>query len=260
MRFFSHIIAILFLAAPSYTVSAQLRMVSKEKLAGVADPRLSPDSSSLQFETRHIVADAMNEDDEPAAFSYRFTNVGKETLTIRRLVSTCSCATAMASASVVNPGASAEIIVRYDPQGHPGKFERKVFVYTREGNDPSAVLRLSVDVSSGADLSREWPVQMGSIRLRRAEVSFVKGKKAVEKMRFINLSRKPLELACESMFLPECLSFSAEPKVVQAGGEGEIVITYDPSKGESQEIMKLILRGLSVPPSKSTITIYCKTE
>ena len=168
------------------TAAAQLRMVSKEKLEQVSDPSHSADSAFLAFDTRHIVAEPMNEDDASKTFVYRFTNVGSETMQIKRLVSSCSCAAAVCTVKEVAPGASAEISVRYNPAGHPGKFERKVFVYTQDGNDPSAVLKLSVDVSAGSDLSGEWPVQMGSIRLRRSEVTFRAGEKAVETLRFIN--------------------------------------------------------------------------
>ena len=55
----------LILVISSQAVFAQLRMVSKEKLASVSDPRLSTDSAAMRFETRHIVADPMTEEDEP---------------------------------------------------------------------------------------------------------------------------------------------------------------------------------------------------
>ena len=74
------------------TADAQLRMVSREKLQEVANPALSADSASLSFEQKHIIAEPMNEDDVPKTFVYRFTNIGKETVAIKRLVSTCSCA------------------------------------------------------------------------------------------------------------------------------------------------------------------------
>ena len=260
MKLFRLISVSLILVISSQAVFAQLRMVSKEKLASVSDPRLSTDSAAMRFETRHIVADPMTEEDEPHTYVYRFMNVGTETLAITRLVSTCSCLTATASSFSVASGDSAEIIVRYDPKGHPGKFERKIFVYTREGDDPSAVLKLSAEVSTGTDKSREWPVQMGKIRMRRSEVTFVKGQKAVEKMRFINLGPAPVELECETMFLPQPLSFRTDPKIVPSGGEGEIVISYDPSKGRLEDAVKIILKGLGLPPSQSSIKVYCKTE
>lgn len=240
------------------TADAQLRMVSREKLQEVANPALSADSASLSFEQKHIIAEPMNEDDAPKTFVYRFTNIGKETLAIKRLVSTCSCASAICQAKEVAPGASVEISVIYNPKGHPGRFERKIFVYTQDGNAPAAVLRLSVEVSTGADLSQEWPVQMGCIRLRRSEVAFSAGAKGVEHLRFINLSGKPLVLQCEEPFLPDCLSFRTEPAVVEDGAEGVIVISYDPSLPGARETMNVILKGLGLPPAKSSITVRIK--
>mgnify|MGYP003306341537 CR=1 FL=1 len=91
------------------------------------------------------------------------------------------------------------------------------------------------------------------IRLRRSSVEFLQGEKAVEKLRFINLSGKPLQLQCEGAFLPECLSFSVD--MVEEGKEGEIVISYDPSKPGAREQMKVILKGLGLAPTKATITV-----
>ena len=248
------IIAVLHVAVlMTATASAQIRIIPREKVEAVSNPRLSADSASLAFETRHIVAEPMTEDDAPETFIYRFENVGDKDVDIIRLVSTCSCASATCSVKSVAPGASAEISVKYYPKGHPGRFERKVFVYTQEGNDPSAVLRLSVDVASGSDRSVEWPFQMGGIRLRRNEVTFAQGKKAVETISFINLTGKSLTLECETMFLPECFCFSSDP--VENGAEGTITITYDPAKPGVRDNVKLILKGLGLPPSQSSITI-----
>ena len=240
------------------TADAQLRMVSREKLQEVANPALSADSASLSFEQKHIIAEPMDEDDAPKTFVYRFTNIGKETVAIKRLVSSCSCASAVCTVKDVAPGASAEISVTYNPKGHPGKFERKVFVYTQDGNAPAAVLKLSVEVATGSDLSHEWPVQMGCIRLRRSEITFAAGTKAVEQLRFINLSGKSLALQCEDSFLPECLSFRSEPAVVEDGAEGVIVISYDQSLPGVRESINVILKGLGLPPTKSSITVRIK--
>ena len=235
--------------------SAQIRIVSQDRLEEGSSPRLSADSAYLRFDVTHIAADPMNEDDSPQTYEYAFTNEGLETLHIERLVSTCSCASATCSVKDVEPGQRAEVRVRYNPKGHPGRFERKVFVYTQKGNAPAAVLRLSVDVSSGAGLSAEWPVQMGPIRLRRSEVSFEGVGKAVETIRFKNVGEKPVELQCETAFLPECLEFSTVPETLQPGAEGRIRIAFDPSRPGIRETMKIILKSLGLPPSKSTITV-----
>ena len=250
------IISIWALAA--MMASAQMRIIPREKVDEVSNPRLSEDSASVAFDVMHIIADPMNEDDAPKNFVYTLKNVGKETLEIVRLVSTCSCATATCPARYVAPGESAQINVRYNPKGHPGRFERKIFVYTQEGNSPAAVLKLTVDVSNGSDHAVLWPIQMGGIRLRTTEVTFTQGKKAVETISFINVSGKPLRLECETAFMPACLSFSCEQ--VENGKEGVMQITYDPSKPGARESLKLILKGLGLPPSKSSITVICHPE
>lgn len=233
---------------------AQIRIIPKEKVEAVSSPRLSRDSSALCFETKHVIAEPMNEDDEPMTFCYGFRNVSERNVNISRLVSTCSCASASVDKMMVAPGESAVISVKYSPKGHPGKFERKVFVYTGD-EEPSAVLKLTVDVENGGELSDEWPVQMGRIRLRRSEVTFRRGERSVEKLRFINVSDYPVSLKCDTDFLPGCISFRTEPETVGSGMEGEVVLSYDPDKNGARDVMKLIVRGLGVPPSKSSITI-----
>ena len=42
-------------------VHAQIKVLPREKLEAVANPRLSPDSASLQFDVRKIIAEPMNE-------------------------------------------------------------------------------------------------------------------------------------------------------------------------------------------------------
>lgn len=260
MKLGRHILAVSITLLAGTPAFSQLRILPREKVESVANPRLSRDSAALAFDTRHIIADPMSEDDAPRTFVYSFCNAGKEPLVIKRLVSSCSCAAAVAVKQELEPGESSEIRVTYNPKGHPGRFERKIFVYTEGEDDPAAILRLSVDVSNGTDMSREWPVQMGPVRLRRQEVIFAEGVKAAEKMRFINLSGKPLTLSCEEAFLPECLSFRTEPVTVADGEEGQMVISYDPSASGAQETMKVILKGLGLPPSKATITVKVTKE
>ena len=245
-------------ALVAMSASAQMRIIPRDKVEAVSNPRLSADSATVLFDTKHIIADPMNEDDAPKNFTYTFKNVGEKTVEIVRLVSTCSCATATCSVKTVEPGASAKINVRYNPKGHPGSFERRVFVYTQEGNRPAAVLRLSVNVSNGADHATLWPIQMGGIRLRTTEVTFTQGKKSVETISFLNLSGRTLKMECETAFLPACLTFSSEE--VPNGSEGSMQISYDPTKPGERETFKLILKGLGLPPSKSTITVSCHPE
>ena len=61
---------------------AQLKLVSKGKLQSVNSPKLSKDSASLGFVTKHIIAEPMSEDDVPKTFTFEFVNQGRGKLEI----------------------------------------------------------------------------------------------------------------------------------------------------------------------------------
>ena len=244
-----------FAACLAICAQAQIMIVPREKLDAVNNPRLSKDAASLKFETVFIEAEPMGEDDGIKTFVYPFENIGKDTISVKRLVSTCSCASAICNVSQLLPGESAEVVVKYNPKGHPGKFERKIFLYTDDTPSPAAILRLSVNVDRGTDLAGLYPVGMGNIRMRTKEISVENGVRSTVRCVFVNVSGKPLKLEYEKAMLPACMSVRTEPEIVSGGQEGEIVITYDPSKGAARPKMPIMLKGLGVPPSQSTITV-----
>lgn len=233
---------------------AQIRLVSKEKLKSVNSPELSRDSASLGFVTRHIVAEPMSENDAPQTYVFEFANIGHRKMEISRIVSTCSCAQAVCTKKVVAPGEKAEIRVTYNPKGHPGRFERKIFVYTIDETVPAAVLRLSVNVENSLDIAGQYPLSMGKIRLKSAAVRFEDGVSDVRKIKFINVSGMVLRFDCDRTFLPDCLIFYAPP--TRPLEEAEMVVRYDSAKPGSREKMSIFLNDLGVPPSQSALTVY----
>jgi hypothetical protein len=254
MRISGIILAVLLAFGVMPQAGAQLKLVSKEKLQSVNSPQLSKDSASLSFVTRHIVAERMSEEDAPKTYTFEFTNAGSSKIEIKRLVSTCSCAQAICLKRTVAPGEKASVEVTYNPKGHPGKFERKVFVYTQDGDVPAAVLKLSVDVENNLDISGQYPISMGKIRLRRKVVRFKEGTDAVEKLRFVNVSGRVLRFDCDRAFLPECIKFYAPP--TRPLEEAEMVVRYDSTKPGVKEKLTIFLNDLGLPPSQSSLTVY----
>lgn len=255
MRYPAIISLICALSMYAIPAQAQIKVLPREALEAVNSPRLSADSSSFAFDARHIKAGMMNEDDAPRTFKVEMINVSDQPIKVLRLQTTCSCVSANLGQSTLNPGEKTQMTVRYDPKGHWGKFEHKVFVYTQPGNAPASEIKLSVEVSSSADKAGLYHVQMGSIGLRTAEVTFAKGKKGTEILNFINLSEKPLKLECEEMFLPDYLKFEVLPQIVKPGAEARIVITYEPATEPTRNEVPLILKGIGTTPAKSTIKI-----
>lgn len=240
-------------------VSAQVHIISREKLDSVSNPKLAPDASALEFDTMHIKAEPMNEDDRPESFVYTFRNVSDRTLNINRVVSTCSCAPARCDKEALGPGETAKVTVTYHPKGHPGSFQRRIFLYTDDNRQPSAILKLSVKVSSSPDRSAQYPADMGKVRFRSREVRVRQDVRSVERLVFINVSDSPLSLRCEDMLLPGCLEFRTEPETVEPDCEGQVVITFDPSEYKpGRKELQVILKDLGLPPSQSSIKVIVK--
>ncbi len=255
MRITAIIFLFCVLGLSSTDIRAQIRILPKERLEAVDSPKLSRDSAALKFDTRYIKAAALKEDASPETFTFVMTNAGREVIDVRRLTTTCSCVSASVGQNVLKPGESTSVKVRYNPKGHIGRFEHKVFVYTQPGNDPAAILRLNVEVEGGSDISGIYQVRMGNIALRSTDVRFSRDTKGVEVLKYVNLSGRDMKLECEEMFLPDCISFETIPEILGDGQEGEIRISYDPSRGKPLELIPLILRNLGVSPSRSTINI-----
>ena len=246
---------ILMAILTTLSVQAQMVIVPREKLEAMHNPKLTAASLAMKFETMYIKANPMGEDDGVQTFTYPFTNVGEDTLKIRNMVAGCTCTVPFCHKTTVAPGESSEIIVKYNPKGHPGRFERRIMVYADQDETPTAILRLYVEVDRGGDLSGLYPIAMGNIRVRRNQVTFQSGRKAVEKCPFVNVSGKEFTLVCESPLLPACLSVRTVPEILQPGQEGEIVITYNPEKGGQRPKMPVIFKGLGLPPIQSTIMV-----
>lgn len=213
----------------------------------------APDSTLLSFKTKHVEAEIMSESDSPAIFTYGFKNIGIRKVKIDRIMTSCSCAFAYCDKNVVKPGEEAQISVRFNPKDHPGKFDRKIFVYTDEGNDPAATLILSVNVENRMDVPDQYSISMGDIRLKSNVVKFRKGEAATASLSFMNVSGRSLKFDCDRALLPACLKFYAEP--VRPLKDGVIKITYDPSKGMERDEMVILLQGLGGTPSNSLIKV-----
>ena len=123
-------------------VSGQMKLVPKERLMEVSSPRHCADSAFLRFDRTECKIE-MNESDSPDTIEFKVTNTGTESILISRLVSTCSCLTAECGTKLVKTGETARIRAIYNPKGHPGRFVRKIFIYTGENRNPAAIQKVN---------------------------------------------------------------------------------------------------------------------
>ena len=126
---------------------AQLKILPQSQIDSIANPPLAENSVAMNFDVLTIAGVKMSQQDSPRTFEYSFVNDGSSQLVISRLVSTCSCAVATYDKRVINPGERGVIRLVYNPKGRVGTNLQRVFVYTDENRQPTAILRLEVTTS-----------------------------------------------------------------------------------------------------------------
>lgn len=127
--------------------NAQLKILPKDRLDSIANPPLAQNSGTMVFDKMFIDGVKMTEADAPRSFEYGFVNRGSSPLVIARLVSSCSCAAASYDKRIIKPGEWGVIRIVYNPKGRIGTNLQRVFVYTADNTQPTAILRLEVTTS-----------------------------------------------------------------------------------------------------------------
>lgn len=80
-------------------------------------------------------------------YSFKVKNLGKEILEIKRVATSCACATAKISKEKINPGEEAELLVAYDSGAMgtlhgKGKQERIIYVKSNDPVNPQVEVRI----------------------------------------------------------------------------------------------------------------------
>jgi hypothetical protein len=84
--------------------------------------------------------------DRTIVAKYRFTNTGKEPVTIEAVRTSCGCTTATLAKKDYSPGESGEIEARFDLGGRVGHQEKAILVTTKEARQKPSVLHLVVEI------------------------------------------------------------------------------------------------------------------
>ena len=128
-------------------VSAQIKMVPKERLDSVACPPLSPDGAFLHLDRTTVLLGELSSDGPVSKVLLKISNSGDKDLKINRITTTCSCVSALSDRLVIKPGEIANLRVSFNPRGHIGFQKYRVHVYTDGNRNPSAILNLEAHVT-----------------------------------------------------------------------------------------------------------------
>ncbi|MEO0896673.1 MAG: DUF1573 domain-containing protein [Bacteroidota bacterium] len=83
---------------------------------------------------------------EKVEVAYAFTNTGKEDLIIESVKASCGCTATAPKDKIVKAGETSEILATFNSRGRKGKQSKSITVRTNDPDNPTVVLRLSVEV------------------------------------------------------------------------------------------------------------------
>lgn len=236
------------------------RPLTRREIDSILDPQ-PIEQAAMSFGQQEISLGTISEDDPPRTAVFRFTNRGDMPLVVTQVRTTCGCLTAAGDRRPVLPGDSASVRVTFDPDGHPGKLLRKVFVYTNiSATAPTARLTLTGEVRPTSDRWRDYPHTLGTLRTRQRTIAFrrlPRGGKLAESIVCANSGNTPLRLSAAD--LPPYMAFRTEPEPIGAGESGDLIFVLDGSKLPDCPLgtisVPVVLNGVEGPPAERTIQV-----
>lgn len=80
-------------------------------------------------------------------YTFNFKNVGKSTLIIKDIKTSCGCTAALASSKRLKPNEEGTLKVELDTKNRSGKMTRTISVYSNDPKDPIKILKVHADVT-----------------------------------------------------------------------------------------------------------------
>ena len=185
----------------------------------------------------------------------------RDTLTINRVKSTCSCVDVESYPEEILPGCKGEVRLTFCPKNHPGTIDTPVFVYLSSSiNRPVARLTLFGKVLPGKDEWERYPYAIGDLRLKQNQLEFHEmtvAKRPSGRILCGNSGTQPLRLSVSA--IPEFASFRTEPAEIAPGSEADLVVTINgsliPADKGTSFTFPIVIEGVNDSLSKRTLNI-----
>ncbi len=187
-----------------------------------AQPRFVPDTE--------IVKLGEVEFQHPKMVKVGFTNKGDRPLLIKSVHPSCGCMDVTFPKEKIEPREQGEITLTYDAK-LLGAFHKDVEIFTNASEDPTYIYINGVVVTEIKDYSKDYPIDLGNIRLKSNYIEFDdvnKGDHPVAELELINVDRVAYQP--ELMHLPPYLSMECVPENIPPGKSGIIKLTLNSEK------------------------------
>lgn len=100
-----------------------------------------------------------------------FRNCGTDTISITSARVSCGCTGIRYRQMPVLPGDTSSVVVRYDPTGQTGRFEKKAYIYTNASAGHSTLIIRGTVIGSQVSVASRYPVDIGGLRLSQDTVT-----------------------------------------------------------------------------------------
>lgn len=206
----------------------------------------------LRFEKESLDLGTFEELGGKRTCTFEATNIGKKTILILDVVTTCGCTVPTFSRRPIKPGERTQIEVSYDPLGRPGTFDRKLHVY---GSNRE---RLGVLTIHGMVTPRErsieelYPIEVGEgVRLNTTHCTFTYiyvGRSISSAISLVNHSDKRHTIALQPRQESGLLKVDV-PATLQAGERSAINFSYEipaskPRYGSISDVLEVWVDGV----------------
>lgn len=197
-------------------------MLVAAALSAMAQPRFSSNKETHDFgqiEWKH-----------PVSVEYTITNTGNEPLVLTEVEPSCACSIANWTKSPIAPGEKGNIHVSFDAEAL-GHFDKSVIIYSNATPHLAYLHFTGEVVREIKNFTKTYPFLIGRIRLNKSTLDFPdanRGDRPKLKIGVVNLSDQPY--APVLMHLPSYLEIKVQPRVLQKGEKGAIILTLNTDK------------------------------
>jgi len=195
----------------------------------VSLPLLAQPVEELKFNEEEHDFGVIKEVDGPAEFTFEFTNVSQEPVTITNVRASCGCTTPAWTREPVMPGKTGFIKAVYNPLNRPGPFHKTLTVSTT-GKMATIVLRIKGQVEpKPRTVEDDFPTVIGALRVKYRGFNMGRvytNAPTTKEFPVYNQGDKPLTFRNE-VKAPPYITVNFSPVTLPPFKQGKIIITYD---------------------------------
>lgn len=174
----------------------------------------------------------INEADGRVTTIFEFTNEGMIPLVLSNVRASCGCTTPKWTREPIEPGATGQITVTYNPNGRPGRFQKTVTV-TSNATEPTVRLYIKGEViPKPTNPAEKYPVKMGALNLKQKSWNYgilykKEGNTKSCSIEYTNLSSEPITVDIIPEIDADYLRATATLPEIKPGETGQIKILLD---------------------------------